>query len=114
MKISNDAIDRLLKIDWFSNVGNQCFILNVKVAVSVNEANLSLSSPDWENVTLEESNEISGYLAVKHTVIYQEWNDLAKEAKSFLKGELLDLTLYIQTFLLSYGCDNFLRIYSRG
>ncbi|MBW6807820.1 universal stress protein UspB, partial [Salmonella enterica subsp. enterica serovar Weltevreden] len=26
----------------------------------------------------------------------------------------LDLTLYIQTFLLSYDCDNFLRIYSRG
>lgn len=27
---------------------------------------------------------------------------------------IVDLTLYIQTFLLSYGCDNFLRIYSRG
>ncbi|MDK3052761.1 hypothetical protein, partial [Klebsiella michiganensis] len=25
----------------------------------------------------------------------------------------LDLTLYIQTPFLSYGCDNFLRIYSR-
>lgn len=29
-------------------------------------------------------------------------------------GSLLDLTLYIQTSFLSYGCDNFLRIYSRG
>lgn len=26
----------------------------------------------------------------------------------------VDLTLYIQTPFLSYGCDNFLRIYSRG
>lgn len=26
----------------------------------------------------------------------------------------LDLTLYIQTLFLSYGYDNFLRIYSRG
>lgn len=26
----------------------------------------------------------------------------------------LDLALYIQTCFLSYGCDNFLRIYSRG
>ncbi|CAL6702613.1 hypothetical protein KHEC_KMNIHL_18830 [Escherichia coli] len=26
----------------------------------------------------------------------------------------LDLPLYIQTRFLSYGCDNFLRIYSRG
>ncbi|MBE5216006.1 hypothetical protein IG611_19970 [Pectobacterium sp. A535-S3-A17] len=98
MKISNDAVDRLLKIDWFANVGNQCFIHNVKVAVSLNEANLSLSSPDWENVTLEESNEISGYLAVKHTVIYQEWNDLAKEAKSFLKGELLKKIPHLNGF----------------
>ena len=32
------------------------------------------------------------------------------------KNEAWDLVwpLYIQTFLLSYGCDNFLRIYSRG
>ncbi|MCF3909309.1 cyclic nucleotide-binding domain-containing protein, partial [Salmonella enterica] len=27
--------------------------------------------------------------------------------------QIMDLTLYIQTFLLSYDCDNFLRIYSR-
>lgn len=27
---------------------------------------------------------------------------------------VMDLTLYIQTCFLSYGCDNFLRIYSRG
>lgn len=27
---------------------------------------------------------------------------------------LVDLPLYIQTRFLSYGCDNFLRIYSRG
>lgn len=27
---------------------------------------------------------------------------------------LVDLTLYIQTLFLSYGYDNFLRIYSRG
>jgi hypothetical protein len=27
---------------------------------------------------------------------------------------VLDLTLYIQTPFLSYGCDNFLRLYSRG
>lgn len=30
------------------------------------------------------------------------------------KAEKMDLPLYIQTRFLSYGCDNFLRIYSRG
>ncbi|MCL6366102.1 hypothetical protein [Pectobacterium versatile] len=98
MKISNDAVDRLLKIDWFANVGNQCFIPNVKVAASLNDANFSLSSPDWENVTLEESNEISGYLAVKHTVIFQDWNDLAQEAKSFLKDKLLKQIPHLNGF----------------
>ncbi|WP_284147714.1 FimD/PapC N-terminal domain-containing protein, partial [Escherichia coli] len=29
-------------------------------------------------------------------------------------NDQLDLPLYIQTFFLSYGCDNFLRINSRG
>ncbi|KHT27163.1 hypothetical protein [Pectobacterium carotovorum] len=98
MKISNDAVDRLLKIDWFANVGNQCFIPNVKVVASLNDANFSLSSPDWENVTLEESNEISGYLAVKHTVIFQDWNDLAQEAKSFLKDKLLKQIPHLNGF----------------
>lgn len=98
MKISNDAVDRLLKIDWFANVGNQCFIPNVKVAASLNDANFSLSSPDWENVTLEESNEISGYLAVKHTVIFQEWNQLAKDAKVFWKDELLKKIPHLDGF----------------
>ncbi|UVO07424.1 hypothetical protein LW347_16280 [Pectobacterium polonicum] len=98
MKISNDAVDRLLKVDWFANVGNQCSIPNIKVAVSLNEANLSLSSLDWENVTLEESNKISGYLAVKHTVIFQEWNNLAKEAKCFLKDKLLKIIPQLNDF----------------
>ncbi|EHD23249.1 hypothetical protein EH206_19720 [Brenneria nigrifluens DSM 30175 = ATCC 13028] len=34
--------------------------------------------------------------------------------ENVLASTMVDLTLYIQTFLLSYGCDNFLRIYSRG
>lgn len=37
-----------------------------------------------------------------------------QKQKTILTFTNLDLTLYIQTHFLSYGCDNFLRINSRG
>lgn len=42
------------------------------------EAETYLGGPEWENVTLEDSNKISGYLSVKYTVIFQDWNKLIK------------------------------------
>lgn len=89
MNISHHACNRLRNIDWFSSVGEQCVMPNVKLAGTLREANEYLNSPEWESVTLEESNNISGYLAVKHTIIFQEWNKLVKEAKAFLKNELM-------------------------
>ncbi|EAT8144426.1 hypothetical protein E8A44_23095 [Salmonella enterica] len=54
---------------------------------------------------------------------FKVWLDSGANIHSCYKQEIdieedlgisVDLTLYIQTFLLSYDCDNFLRIYSRG
>ena len=39
---------------------------------------------------------------------------VASFSPTVLTQNPLDLTLYIQTRFLSYGCDKFLRIYSRG
>ncbi|KHT10605.1 hypothetical protein [Pectobacterium carotovorum] len=98
MNLDNHALNKLLGIKWFSRVGEPLLISNITVANSLNEAGVYLSSPDWENVTLEESNEISGYLAVKHTTIFQEWNQLAKDAKVFGKDELLKKIPHLDGF----------------
>ena len=90
MNVNRNACDGLNKIEWFSSLGEQYALPNVKLAVSLNDAHEYLSSPEWENVTLEESNNISEYLSVKHSMISQEWNKLAKEAKVFLKNELIN------------------------
>lgn len=98
MNLDNHALNKLLGIKWFSSIGEPPLISNITVANSLGEASVYLSSPDWENVTLEESNEISGYLAVKHTTIFQEWNKLAKDAKVFWKDELLKKIPHLDGF----------------
>ncbi|CNF23360.1 Uncharacterised protein [Yersinia nurmii] len=88
MKISKLATERLLNINWLSDVGNKISVSDVILAMSLNEAGNYLSDPEWENVTLEESNEISGYLATKYTAIFQDWNEVAKEAKLFFTNDI--------------------------
>ncbi|CNK32776.1 Uncharacterised protein [Yersinia aldovae] len=88
MKISKLATERLLNINWLSDLGNKISVSDVILAMSLNEAENYLSDPEWENVTLEKSNEISGYLATKHTAIFQDWNDVAKEAKLFFTNDI--------------------------
>lgn len=98
MKISKLATERLLNINWLSGVGNKISVSDVILAMSLNEAENYLSDPEWENVTLEESNEISGYLATKHTTIFQGWNDVAKEAKLFFTNDIKPKIPHLNSF----------------
>ncbi|CAM3682334.1 MULTISPECIES: hypothetical protein [Yersinia] len=106
MKISKLATERLLNINWLSDIGNKISVSDVILAMSLNEAGNYLSDPEWENVTLEESNEISGYLATKYTAIFQDWNDVAKEAKLFftndIKPKIPNLNDFDNTLLHQY------------
>ncbi|WP_054179701.1 hypothetical protein [Trabulsiella odontotermitis] len=88
MRLSQSVIERLLKIKWFSAVGKETSMPNVMLAMSLDEAQDFLADPQWENVTLEEANAISGYLATKHVTILQEWNDVAKEAKVYFDNDI--------------------------
>ncbi|WP_426576192.1 hypothetical protein ACP179_16895 [Xenorhabdus stockiae] len=89
MKISNQAMNRLLSINWFYNVGKEINVPNSTLVENYADVNEYISSPEWEYVTLEESNEISGFLAQKYSDIYQYWNDLAIDAKSFINNEVI-------------------------
>lgn len=81
MKISQLAIDRLNKINWFVNLGKVTTLPVVLQAQSLSLFIKSLNSDECESATLEAVNEITGYLAIKHTKKYQYWNSLVKEAK---------------------------------
>lgn len=89
MKIKQSSRSRLLSINWFSDIGNSLSDSGYSLANSLIEAETYIGGPEWENVTLEESNKISGYLSVKHTVKFQDWNKLIKESKDFFEKELL-------------------------
>lgn len=98
MKISQSAVDRLLKINWFLYVGKNIDIPNVALATSANEAGYYLAEPEWENVTLEAANDMSGYLATNKTAIFQEWNDVAKEAKIIFEKKIKPNILHLSNF----------------
>lgn len=106
MKISKLATDRLLKINWFSNFGKKTSMSDVVLATSLIDAGNYLADPEWENVTLEESNEISGYLAAKHTTVFQDWNDVAKEAKLFFENDIKPKLTHLNDFdnMLLHQC----------
>ncbi|MBS9429828.1 hypothetical protein CE143_15995 [Photorhabdus luminescens] len=90
MKISSHSMNRLLSIDWFSNVGNQLKIPSIKIVKSSSDANQYISAPEWEDVTLEAANDISGFLAINHSIVFQNWNNIAKDAKIFLEKEVIE------------------------
>ncbi|MFK3216723.1 hypothetical protein ITH51_06575 [Salmonella enterica subsp. enterica serovar Weltevreden] len=62
-----------------------------------------------KSMNIAASGELIPRLSTHRNVVALDSTDFTDVA-----AVVMDLTLYIQTFLLSYDCDNFLRIYSRG
>lgn len=91
-------MDRVLNINWFSEIGKQWITSENINANSLIDAEAYLASPEWESVTLEESNKISGYLSIKDSIIFQEWNGLIKEAKLFFQKDVLRGVPHINNF----------------
>jgi len=98
MKISKIATDRLLKVNWFANLGKEINMPDVTLALSLKEAENYLSAPEWEDLTLDRSNEISGYLATKHITLFQDWNDIAKESKLFFNNNIKPVIPHLDGF----------------
>ncbi|MEW5289573.1 hypothetical protein ABW286_10345 [Erwinia papayae] len=91
MKLQQLSMDRILNVNWFSDIGRPIPQNSYLQAQNLKAAEMSLGSPEWENATLEESNKITGYLSVKEIIIFQEWNNLIKSAKVFFKNNILTL-----------------------
>ncbi|MEI7232017.1 hypothetical protein [Pectobacterium carotovorum] len=88
MSISDFAKKRLEGINWFSRVSQEYNDSFYRV-VSFDDFILSIQSDEWEDATLEARNEITGFLAKRHTIIYQEWNKLAEEARGFVENIII-------------------------
>ena len=89
MKISQLAIDRLNKINWFVNLGMATTLPGVIQTKSLSLFIKGLKSDEWESATLEAGNEITGFLAKKHTSKYQYWNSLVKDAKKVVENDII-------------------------
>ena len=74
MQIPAAAIERLLGIDWFANIGKPATLAGVR-QVRHGELGSSLTSDAWEATTLEARNAITARLARLHPSRYQAWNE---------------------------------------
>ena len=84
MQIPAADIERLLRIDWFANIGKPASLAGVR-QIDRGELGSSLASDAWEATTLEARNAITGRLARLHPAQYQAWNELAGQAKTALQ-----------------------------
>ena len=97
MEINKEIIDKIKKINWFTNCGNNLEIsLLYEVSYIKNIENLikHISSIKWENISLEEKNKLTVYLFKNHNDKYQDiWNCLVREIKSEIlpdtKGKII-------------------------
>ncbi|WP_449542498.1 hypothetical protein [Enterobacter ludwigii] len=94
MKISPLAIDRLTKINWFVNLGVATTLPGVIQVQFLSLFIKGLNSDEWESATSEAGNEITGYLAKKHTNNYQYWNSLVKETKKVVENDIIPKIIF--------------------
>lgn len=91
MRLNEDVLKKISNIKWFVNVGSD-FSADINYGVidinMISDAKRFCEHPDWENTTLNESNNMSSFLDGKFENKYLYWNSLAKEAKQFISSEI--------------------------
>ena len=85
-----ESWDFLTTIDWFSQCG-------IDSDVSREHAIGSISSPEWEDFTLERRNDITAHLAKKFRNRDSEWNKVAKGATAYAESEVFPRMLEAAT-----------------
>lgn len=71
----------LAEVDWFSRCGTRS-------DVSREAAIHLISSPEWEDFTLERRNDITAHLATAHRNREHEWNKIAKGVSAYTNSEV--------------------------
>lgn len=87
--IDKEFIERLNKIDWFSNCGKPLKnVINYEVdyVKSWTVASKMCRDVEWSNITLEANNELTAYLH-KHfpEKYHNKWNKIVSEAKTHME-----------------------------
>ena len=106
MIIEKEIIDRICRINWFSNCGNSSDIntqLTIVEEVNWEKATKHSQGTYWEEITLEASNQLTEFLAVHSPAKYKEWNKVVREVKEIIgRSAVPKITEYINQQGLSY------------
>lgn len=91
MESSKKFVEKLYKIEWFSNCGNKKAVskCEIKYATKVETAEKYCRSARWENVTLYCIHNISSNVSDKWIGV--KWNDVVQEIKDRFMPELADV-----------------------
>lgn len=92
MVIDSKLLERIKVIDWFENCGktiNSKTDTPIIYAHSWGEAKGFYEQPDWENVTLDASNDLSQFLYDNFRDLYKNWNNLAEIVRIFIDSEVM-------------------------
>ncbi|MBC2580551.1 hypothetical protein [Clostridium sp. DJ247] len=101
MVVENEIIERIKKVNWFSNCGGKLeksikyeitYISNWKKAIKQSQGKY------WEEITQEVENELTEFLFHNHPEKYHgEWNKIVREGKKILEEYVVPyVSNYIQ------------------
>lgn len=104
-----EIVERIDKIDWFSNCGKQVSSEDFEISSvsSWSKGKSYYSTVKWENIQLEARNNLTEYLCFDHREVYRLWNKITDEAKKYIQGPFdKKLEEYRNSFGLDKGFVN--------
>ncbi|SFJ93169.1 MULTISPECIES: hypothetical protein [unclassified Bacillus (in: firmicutes)] len=94
MELNNSVVEAVLSNNWLKHCGTESnfpqgieytYLSNKKKMVKI------VNGIEWENICLEESNNLTGYLAKNEPEIYNgNWNTLVKKIKAEVLPKITD------------------------
>ena len=90
--ITEDIKKEILSINWFSQLGKPIIKENISIEKNLRKVNENINSLEWENITLEKSNNMNIYLYKKNLLSEQEeWDFIAEEGRNFINNEVIPI-----------------------